>query len=74
MTEDEARALLRRGDREGLEAWIAAQPWRPTLNGWEADSDLAGWRFSLRILPDGVWITSTPPGKALATGWLVAAR
>ena len=35
MTETEARVLLRAWDGDGLEAWIAAQPWRPTSVGWE---------------------------------------
>ncbi len=34
MTEADARAVLQDWKGDGLEAWIAAQPWRPTPTGW----------------------------------------
>jgi hypothetical protein len=72
MTEGQARALLRRGDRDGLEAWIAAQPWQPRSDGWKVEGDMRGWCYDLRVTPDGLWVTALPPNRAPATGWLVA--
>jgi hypothetical protein len=42
MTETEARVLLRNWAGDGLESWIAAQPWRPTPDGWEVLPNLDG--------------------------------
>jgi hypothetical protein len=52
MTEDDTRALLRDWNGDGLERWIADQPWRPTPHGWEVEVDLEGWNSpSSRRLP-----------------------
>jgi hypothetical protein len=71
MTEDDARALLQAWDGDGLEAWIADQPWRATSNGWEVVPDWDGWRFQVEQAPPRLRLRSSPPGSAAPAEWLV---
>jgi hypothetical protein len=72
MTEAQARTLLRdKGCDDGLERWIAAQPWRRCPGGWDAVAALHGWRFRVTPAPPGVWITAFPPERATPAMWQV---
>ena len=73
MTETEARVLLRNWAGDGLESWIAAQPWRPTPDGWEVlpnldgwllEVDLDGWLFEVEPVPPRLRLRSSPPNAA----------
>jgi hypothetical protein len=69
MTEAESRDLLYAWDGDGLELWIAAQPWRPTPTGWEVLADLQGWRFVIEQAPPRLRLRSSPPeATALQNG------
>jgi hypothetical protein len=71
MSEAEARDLLRDWDGDGLEAWIASQPWRPTPTGWAVLPDLNGWRFVIEQAPPRLRLRSWPPEAAAPAEWLV---
>ena len=71
MTEADARDLLYAWDGDGLERWIAAQPWQPTSVGWEIVPDLNGWRFVIEQAPPRLRLRSSPPASAVPTEWLV---
>jgi hypothetical protein len=71
MTEDNARVLLRAWDGDGLEAWIAAQPWRPTSVGWEVLPEMDGWRFVIEQAPPRLRLRSSPPETAAPAEWLI---
>jgi hypothetical protein len=63
MTEAEARALLRSHEGvDGLEPWMAAQPWRPASGGWQLFRDIDGWRFRVEPTEDGLRLIATAPG------------
>jgi len=73
MTETEARALLLSAGYKHLDPWIAEQPWRPMLGGWQVMPALQGWRYHLEVAGTGrLRITAnTPDGSPAA--WLVPA-
>src|SRR4051812_22888040 len=71
MTETEARVLLRNWAGDGLESWIAAQPWRPTPDGWEMLPDFQGWRFVVEQAPSRLRLRSLLPEAAAPAEWLV---
>jgi hypothetical protein len=71
MTEADARALLRDHVGDGLEVWIAAQPWQPTPEGWEVLTDLDAWRFVIEQAPPRLRVRSSPPDDAAPAEWLV---
>jgi hypothetical protein len=71
MTEADARVLLRDCDGlGGLEALLAAQPWRAVPGGWEIVAPLQGWRVRLEPTAQGVRIHAGEPGSRPAF-WLV---
>jgi hypothetical protein len=76
MTEEEAREVLRLGDRDGFEAWIAGQLWIPRLGGgWSVASTKDGWRFTVGPVPEGIRVAAFPPGpKPRPAVWLVEVR
>jgi hypothetical protein len=65
LTEEEAREVLRLGDQDRFEAWIAGQVWIPR-NG-------AGWRVASTI-EGATRIAASPPGStARPAVWVVEA-
>ena len=74
MTEDDARDLLRAWDGDGLEDWIADQPWRPTPDGWEVLPDRDGWRFIIEQAPPRLRLRSLPPEAAAPAEWVIGPR
>jgi hypothetical protein len=73
MTEEEAREVLRADDRDGLEAWIAGQPWIVMPGGWWKVKDEGGGHFHLLPLPEGIRIIAHPAGSKATTTWIVMA-
>jgi hypothetical protein len=75
MTEEQARKTLYQGTRDGLEAWIAGQPWMSTLDGgWDVESGCDdSLRFHVRPVAQGLRVTASYPGGIQMMGWLVAA-
>ena len=74
MTEDRARAALDAFDGiGGLEAWIAAQPWKAAPGGWVVPEPFQGWRFRVELVPGGVRVCAFM-GKGGPAAWVVPAR
>ncbi len=72
MTEAEARDLLRTCDGPGgLEVWIARQPWQAAPDGWTVRAELAGWRFRLEAVAEGLCVTAGQPGEGAPAVWVV---
>jgi hypothetical protein len=65
VTEAEARTLLRGSDVfDGLETWIADQPWMAGPEGWLVVPAHKGWRFRVAPVPGdpgGLHVVATPP-------------
>jgi hypothetical protein len=76
MTEAEARDLLRNCDwpsDDGLEAWMADQPWEIAPGGWTVTDELQGWRFKVEPTPEALRLTAWPPSGSPAA-WEVLPR
>jgi hypothetical protein len=70
MTEPQARALLRdRGCDDGLEDWLADQPWLRGPRGWVVVAALHGWHFSVEPASPRLRIMAYPPGDAAPAMW-----
>jgi hypothetical protein len=72
MTEIEARALLRNSD-DGVEVWMADQPWEVAPGGWMVTSELQGCRFTVNPISEALRLTAWPPSGLPAT-WEVLPR
>jgi hypothetical protein len=59
-----ARARLRAHRGDGLEAWLADQPWQPTEDGW---------LFRVEAIAGGdLRIVARAPKDGATTAWLIA--
>lgn len=67
MTKAEARDLLRRAGYDGMDAWIAAQPWQVMPGGWQVPG-MHGWRFRIEVAGAGRLrvMANTPGGDPAA--------
>jgi hypothetical protein len=75
LAEAEARALLRDCPaRDGLEAWLAEQPWQAATDGsWRVERDLDGWTYRVEGVPGRVVrVVAHGPESGAVTSWLVA--
>jgi hypothetical protein len=75
LPETEARTLLRAcpaGD--GLEAWLADQPWHAATDGsWLVERDREGWTYRVEGVPGRVVrVVARSPESGSITSWLVA--
>jgi hypothetical protein len=72
MTEDQARALLRKWPGVGqFESWIADQPWRMVRDGWVVGTEFQGCSFHLEPVETGLRITASAPWARPAV-WIVS--
>jgi hypothetical protein len=74
MTEEEAReVLIASGNRDGLEVWVAAQPWTPMPNGtgWQIEGSRDGCHFEVRPAIRAVRVINLPPEGKAAAIWTV---
>jgi hypothetical protein len=71
MTEDDARTLLRDWGGDGLEAWLADQPWHLTRGGWEIDGALLGWQVTIEPVPPRLRLQAFPPKGGAPATWTV---
>jgi hypothetical protein len=76
MKEADARAALRAFVAAGadqLEAWIAAQRWEATADGWAVAGELEDWRFRVKIAPGGLRVSASL-GEGGPAEWFVPGR
>ena len=74
MTETEARATLATLDAaDGLERWIAAQPWLVAPGGWVVPEPFQGLRFRVEPVTRGVRVRAFGE-KGEPAAWIVLAR
>ena len=71
--EGQARALLRSHPGDGLEAWLADQPWRPAPDGsWLVEAERDGWTYRVEGVPgEAVRVVERAPEAGAVTSWLV---
>ena len=71
--EGQARASLRSHPGDGLETWLADQPWRAALDGsWWVESHRDGWTYRVEGLPgEAVRVIERAPGTGSVTSWLI---
>jgi hypothetical protein len=75
LPEADARTLLRAcpaGD--GLEAWLADQPWRAAIDGsWVVEREREGWTYRVEGVPGrAVRVVAHAPESGPVTSWLIA--
>lgn len=70
MTEPDARDLLRHWPGDGLEAWMADQPWRAVPSGWALVGEFRFWQFKVETIPGGLRLSAGEPWEAPAV-WTV---
>jgi hypothetical protein len=73
VPEQQARARLRAHPGDGLETWLADQPWRATQDGsWLVEADRGGRTYRIEgILGGSLRIVEHAPDGAI-TPWLIA--
>jgi hypothetical protein len=71
IPESHARSLLRDHLGDGLEAWLADQPWRPAEDGsWRVELARDGWSYRVEgLLGSYVRVVGRAPDGAI-TSWL----
>jgi hypothetical protein len=69
------REILRLGDRDGFEAWIARQAWIPRNGGgWRVAGTRDRWSFTLEPVPKGVRVAAfLPAERPWPAVWVVEA-
>jgi hypothetical protein len=75
LPEAEARNLLRICPAvDGLEAWLADQPWHAATDGsWRVERDRDGWTYRVEGVPGrAVRVVAHAPTSGAVTSWLVA--
>jgi hypothetical protein len=75
LAEAEARTLLRDcPESDGLEAWLAEQPWQAATDGsWRVERDRDGWTYRVEGVPGrAVRVVAHAPKSQAVTSWLVA--
>jgi hypothetical protein len=74
LPEGRARAVLRRHPGDGLEVWLAGQPWRAAEDGsWLVEPDRARWTFRVEGVPGraAVRVVAKAPESGAVTSWLI---
>jgi hypothetical protein len=57
---------------EGVEDWIAEQPWQAASSGWTVTGELQGWQYRIDITAAGLRISASASGGDPAV-WIVTA-
>ena len=73
ISEGEVRAVLRAHQGDGLEAWVADQPWQAAEDGsWRVEPSRDGWTFRVEGVPGGtVRVIARAPEAGPVTAWLI---
>ena len=70
LPEAHVRALLRDHAGDGLEAWLADQPWRPALDGWVVEPERGGCAYRVEGVP-GLVVRVVERAPGAVTSWLI---
>jgi hypothetical protein len=75
VSEAQARAMLQAHPGDGLETWLADQPWHEAEDGsWRVEPDRNGWTFRVDGLPgQAVRVVARAPEAGPITAWLIEA-
>jgi hypothetical protein len=72
VSEAQARAMLQVHPGDGLEAWLADQPWHETEDGsWRVEPDREGWTYLVDGMLEAVRIVARVPKDGSTTSWLI---
>ena len=73
VSEGQARDLLRAHPGDGLEAWLADQPWQAAEDGsWRLESARDGRIFRVEVVSGQiVWVVERAAAAGAVTSWLV---
>ena len=73
VSQGQARDLLRAHPGDGLEAWLADQPWQAAEDGsWRVEPARDGRTFRVEGVPDQtVRVVERAPAAGAVTSWLV---
>lgn len=73
ISENQARILLRGHQGDGLEVWLADQPWRSAEDGsWWVESARDGWTYRVEgLLGQSLRVVARAPA-GVVTSWLAA--
>jgi hypothetical protein len=71
VSESHARTQLREHPGDGLEAWLADQPWQPAEDGsWRVEPARDGWTYRVEgLISQSVRVVARSPAGAV-TAWL----
>jgi hypothetical protein len=74
VSEAQARAMLQVHPGDGLEAWLADQPWRAAEDGsWRVEPDCEGWTYRVEgMLEQAVRVVTHAPKDGAVTSWVIA--
>jgi hypothetical protein len=72
VSEAQARAMLQVHPGDGLEAWLADQPWHEAEDGsWRVEPDREGWTYRVDGMLEAVRIVARAPKDGSTTSWLI---
>ena len=74
VPEAKARNWLRKHPGDGLEAWLAEQPWQAAEDGsWQVEPALNDCTYRIEtVLDGGLRVVCRAPGGGPVTSWLIA--
>ena len=74
MSEPQARAMLQAHSGDGLEAWLAEQPWHAAEDGsWWVEPERDGWTYRVEgMLGEAVRVVARAPENGPVTAWVIA--
>jgi hypothetical protein len=72
VSEAQARAMLQAHPGDGIEAWLADQPWHAAEDGsWRVEPDRKGWTYRVDGMLEAVRIVARAPEDGSTTSWLI---
>jgi hypothetical protein len=77
VAESQARSLLCAHPGDGLEAWLADQPWQVMQEGsWRVEPEHDGWTFRVEGLPSQAVrvVVRVPGAKGSVDSWLIGTK
>ena len=74
LSEHQARAMLLACRGDGLEAWLAEQPWHATEDAsWWVEPERDGWTYRVEgMLGEAVRVVARASKNGPVTSWVIA--